>query len=46
MSFRVEHRMGVPAPASVIWEVLSDLPGWSAWNPIYPKIEDVYKRQI
>ena len=39
MSFRVEHRMGVPAPASVIWEVLSDLPGWSAWNPIYPKIE-------
>ena len=39
MSFKTEHRMGVPAPSTVIWEVLSDLPGWSAWNPIYPKIE-------
>ena len=39
MSFRVEHRIGAPAPASVIWEVLSDLPGWSAWNPIYAKVD-------
>ncbi|HUO23839.1 MAG TPA: SRPBCC domain-containing protein [Caulobacteraceae bacterium] len=38
MSFRIEHRVGVPAPAPVIWQVLSDLPGWSAWNPIYPKV--------
>lgn len=39
MSFRVEHRIGVPAPAPVIWQVLSDLPGWTHWNPIYPRIE-------
>jgi hypothetical protein len=39
MSYRVEHRLGVPAPAPVIWQVLSDLPGWSVWNPIYPKID-------
>ncbi len=30
--------MGVPAPAPVIWQVLSDLPGWSDWNPVHPKI--------
>lgn len=38
MSFRAEHRMGVPAPSTVIWEVLSDLDRWPEWNPIYPKI--------
>ncbi len=37
--FRVEHRLGIPAPAHVIWEVLADLEGWGAWNPLYPKVE-------
>ncbi len=36
MSFRLEHRIGVAAPAARIWEVLADLPGWSDWNPLYP----------
>jgi hypothetical protein len=35
--FRIEHRVGVQAPADVIWEVISDLPSWAAWNPLYPK---------
>ena len=38
MSFKTEHRMGVPAPSTVIWEVLSDLDRWPEWNPLYPKI--------
>lgn len=37
MAFRIEHRIGVQAPAEVIWRVLSDLDGWSRWNPLYPK---------
>ncbi len=37
--FRIEHRLGIPAPAHVIWQVLGDLEGWGAWNPIYPKAE-------
>lgn len=37
MSFRLEHRIGVAAPASALWEVLADLPGWSGWNPLYPQ---------
>ena len=34
---RIEHRIGVQAPAEVIWEVISDLKSWSQWNPLYPK---------
>jgi hypothetical protein len=34
---RVEHRIGVHAPAEVIWELISDVDGWSRWNPLYSK---------
>ena len=37
MSLRIEHRIGVAASADVIWEVISDLEGWRAWNPLYPE---------
>ena len=39
MAYRVEHRIGVAAPPDVIWEVLADLPGWAAWNPLYGRAE-------
>lgn len=34
---RIEHRLGVAAPAEVIWEVVSDLERWADWNPSYSK---------
>ena len=34
---RIEHRIGIQAPAEVIWEVLSDLESWGAWCKLYPK---------
>ena len=34
---RIEHRIGVQAPAEVIWEVISDLKSWESWNALYPK---------
>lgn len=37
--FRIEHRLGIQVPAAAIWQVLSDLDGWGAWNPTYPRIE-------
>jgi hypothetical protein len=37
--FRVEDRIGVQAPAEVIWEVVHDLPRWAEWNPTYPRAE-------
>jgi len=37
MSFKIEHRIGVRAPPSAVWDILSDLEGWSRWNPLYPK---------
>ncbi len=39
MGFRIEHRIGVAAPAEVIWGVVSDFARWGEWNPIYPKVE-------
>ncbi len=32
---RIEHRVGIQAPAEVIWEALSDLKAWDQWNPLY-----------
>ena len=34
---RIEHRIGIAAPAEAIWQVVADLPGWATWNPLYPK---------
>ncbi len=36
---RIEHRIGVQAPAEVIWEIIADIPGWADWNPLYPKAQ-------
>ena len=38
MPAKIEHRLGVQAPASVIWEVLFDLERWPEWNPLYPEV--------
>ena len=32
---RVEHRIGIQAPAETIWEILYDLERWREWNPLY-----------
>ena len=37
--FRIEHRLGIPAPAHVVWQVLADLERWGEWNPLYPKAD-------
>lgn len=34
---KLEHRIGIQAPAEVIWEFLSHIESWPMWNPIYPK---------
>lgn len=34
---RIENRIGIQAPAEVIWEVISDLRSWEQWNKLYPK---------
>ncbi|MFI4935840.1 MAG: SRPBCC family protein [Caulobacterales bacterium] len=39
LPIKIEHRIGVQTPPEVIWEIVSDIPGWSAWNPLYPKAE-------
>jgi hypothetical protein len=34
---KIEHRIGVRTPAAPIWAMISDINGWSAWNPVYPQ---------
>ncbi len=45
MAFKVEHRVGVPASAKAIWDVLSDLPRWREWNTLYPEIHGLLRIQ-
>jgi len=39
VSIRIEHRLGVAAPARVIWDVYKDVADWPSWNPSYPAAE-------
>lgn len=41
--YRIEDRIGIQAPAEVIWEVVYDLDRWSEWNPTYPKAAGVIR---
>ncbi|HYG27195.1 MAG TPA: SRPBCC domain-containing protein [Caulobacteraceae bacterium] len=43
MGEKLEHRIGVQAPADLIWESLIDVPGWPRWNPLYPKADGVVR---
>jgi hypothetical protein len=43
MQRAVEHRIGVQAPAELVWEIVSDFSTWSDWNPIHPKAEGQLK---
>ncbi|HEX6866860.1 MAG TPA: SRPBCC domain-containing protein [Caulobacteraceae bacterium] len=37
MPVKLEHRIGVQAPAEVIWESLVDVASWPEWTQIYSK---------
>lgn len=39
MRVKIEHRLGIRAPAEAIWAVIADIAGWQSWNPLYPKAE-------
>lgn len=32
---RIEHRIGIQAPAETIWEIVYDIERWHEWNPLY-----------
>ena len=36
---RVEDRIGIQAPAEIVWEIVRDLSRWHEWNPTYPQAE-------
>lgn len=38
---RIEKRVGVQATSDRIWDLVADLAGWSAWNPVDTEVEGV-----
>ena len=44
MSFKVEHRIGVQAPAQVVWSLIADVAAWPSWAPMYPKAAGVVRK--
>jgi hypothetical protein len=38
---KIEHRIGVKAPADIVWEILADVPGWPRWSGLYPRASGV-----
>lgn len=34
---RIEHRVGIQAPAETIWDVIYDIDRWHEWNPLYTR---------
>ena len=40
---KVEHRIGIQAPAEVIWEIVFDLGRWHEWNPTYTRADGQVK---
>ena len=43
LPLKIEHRIGVLTPAAPIWEMISDINGWGAWNPLYPQAKGEVK---
>ena len=43
MKRAVEHRIGVQAPAEIVWEVVSEFETWHQWNPLYRRAEGQMK---
>jgi hypothetical protein len=43
MSVKIEHQVGVRAPASVVWEIVRDLEKWAEWNPLYTQASGVIR---
>jgi hypothetical protein len=39
MRVKIEHRLGIQAPAEAIWAVIADFSAWSDWNPLYPRAD-------
>lgn len=39
MSIKIEHRIGIRAPADTIWELIYDVASWPQWNPLYSHAE-------
>ena len=41
MPIKIEHRIGIPVPPDLLWEILSDVPRWPEWTTIYPAAKGV-----
>ncbi len=42
-ALKLEHRLGIQAPAEAIWAVIADIERWAEWNPLYPRAAGVIR---
>jgi hypothetical protein len=40
---KLEHRVGIQAPAETIWAIVSDIGTWPEWCALYPKAAGVIR---
>jgi hypothetical protein len=40
---KLEHRVGVRAPAETIWAIVADIEGWPKWCALYPRATGVIR---
>lgn len=38
---KIEHRIGIKAPADIVWEILADVPRWPEWTTLYSRATGV-----
>jgi len=41
MPIKIEHRVGLPVPPDIVWEILADVPRWPEWTTIYTQAKGV-----
>jgi len=39
MAIKLERRIGIQAPDEIVWEILSDIPGWGSWSRMYARAQ-------
>lgn len=43
MRVKLEHRIGIQAPAEAVWALIADVPRWPTWSGLYSQAKGVVR---